>query len=47
MNPGDLVNYKPHLQKQGYFLRCGSGYYDFAVVASINPFMLSVASGGS
>lgn len=45
MNPGDLVNYKPNLQKQGYFLHCGSGTYDFAVVASLNPFMLISESG--
>lgn len=39
---GDLVNYK---KESNNVLRCGCGYYNCAVVASIDPFVLVSEEG--
>lgn len=40
--PGDLVSYKT---STGNVLRCGSGWYDKAVVLSVDPFELVSEAG--
>lgn len=42
---GDMVDYHPELKRQGYYLRCGSGTYPCAVVASVDPFILISMEG--
>lgn len=40
MKVGDIAVPNRQAVMEGKFLHCGSGRYDFAVVGSVNPFVL-------